>query len=139
MSYLSELLHIEQIQLELRGQDKSAVLKELVDLAPEIRKEPGHQELFLHALLEREPAAYHGDWGRYCPAPRSKCARGNLEKATADLWPSLRGSSLWRAGQQASAASVSAGRAKPDRSPGNAFAAQPDLARREVTERPSYA
>jgi nitrogen PTS system EIIA component len=54
MSYLSELLRPEQIQLELRGPDKPAVLKELVELVPEIRKEPGHQELFLHALLERE-------------------------------------------------------------------------------------
>ena len=54
MSYLSELLRVEQIQLGLRGADKSAVLKELVELVPEVRKEPGHQELFLHALLERE-------------------------------------------------------------------------------------
>ena len=54
MSYLSELLRLEQIQLDLRGADKSAVLKELVELVPEVRKEPGHEELFLHALLERE-------------------------------------------------------------------------------------
>src|SRR5687767_1951191 len=54
MSYLSELLQAEQIQLGLRGADKAAVLKELVELVPEVRKEPGHQELFLHALLERE-------------------------------------------------------------------------------------
>ena len=54
MSYLSELLRLEQIQLNLRGADKPAVLKELIELVPEIRKEPGHQELFLHALLERE-------------------------------------------------------------------------------------
>jgi mannitol/fructose-specific phosphotransferase system IIA component (Ntr-type) len=54
MSYLSELLRPEQIQLNLRGADKGAVLKELVELVPEVRKEPGHQELFLHALLERE-------------------------------------------------------------------------------------
>jgi mannitol/fructose-specific phosphotransferase system IIA component (Ntr-type) len=54
MSYLSELLRLEQIELNLSGADKPAVLKELVELVPEIRKEPGHQELFLHALLERE-------------------------------------------------------------------------------------
>src|SRR5688500_3962680 len=54
MSYLSELLRSEQIQMELRGTDKSSVLKELVALVPEIRKEGSHQELFLHALLERE-------------------------------------------------------------------------------------
>ena len=54
MSYLSELLRLEQIRLDLRGTDKSAVLKELVAVIPEIRKEPSHQELFLHALLERE-------------------------------------------------------------------------------------
>ena len=54
MSYLSELLRTEQIQLDLRGTDKSSVLKELVALVPEIRKEPSHQELFLHSLLERE-------------------------------------------------------------------------------------
>lgn len=54
MSYLSELLRAEQIQLELRGADKPGVLKELVGLVPEIRNEPSHQEMFLHALLERE-------------------------------------------------------------------------------------
>lgn len=54
MSYLSELLRPEQIQLDLRGADKAGVLKELVGLVPEVRKEPGHEELFLHALLERE-------------------------------------------------------------------------------------
>ncbi len=54
MSYLSELLRVEQIQLDLRAPDKTAVLKELVGLIPEVRKEPGHEELFLHALLERE-------------------------------------------------------------------------------------
>jgi nitrogen PTS system EIIA component len=54
MSYLSELLRPEQIQLQLHGADKTSVLKELVELVPETRNEPGQQELFLNALLERE-------------------------------------------------------------------------------------
>lgn len=54
MSYLSELLQKEQIQLNLRGGDKPGVLKELVTLVPEIRKDAPQQESFLKALLERE-------------------------------------------------------------------------------------
>ena len=54
MSYLSELLRLEQIQLELRGGDQSAVLRELVALVPEIRKDQVQREMFLAALLERE-------------------------------------------------------------------------------------
>jgi mannitol/fructose-specific phosphotransferase system IIA component (Ntr-type) len=54
MSYLSELLRIEQIQLQLKGSDKTAVLRELVALVPEIRDQPSQQDAFLQALLERE-------------------------------------------------------------------------------------
>lgn len=54
MSYLSELLRIEQIQLELRSADKAGALRELVGLVPEIRNEAAQQESFLQALLERE-------------------------------------------------------------------------------------
>jgi mannitol/fructose-specific phosphotransferase system IIA component (Ntr-type) len=54
MSYLSELLRREQIQLNLAGTDKSSVLRELVALVPEIRSDAPQQECFLKALLERE-------------------------------------------------------------------------------------
>jgi mannitol/fructose-specific phosphotransferase system IIA component (Ntr-type) len=54
MSYLSELLRREQIQLKLEGTDKSSVLRELVALVPEIRSDAQQQESFLKALLERE-------------------------------------------------------------------------------------
>lgn len=54
MSYLSGLLRSEQIQLELRGNDKTAVLRELVTLVPELRDEEAQREAFLQALLERE-------------------------------------------------------------------------------------
>lgn len=54
MSYLSELLRLEQIQLNLTGADKAGVLRELVALVPEIRTETAQQEAFLGALLERE-------------------------------------------------------------------------------------
>ena len=54
MSYLSGLLRIEQIQLELRGGDKPAVLTELVALVPELRGELALREAFLQALIERE-------------------------------------------------------------------------------------
>jgi mannitol/fructose-specific phosphotransferase system IIA component (Ntr-type) len=54
MSYLSELLRSDQVQMELRGADKSAVLREMVALVPELRDEPAQRESFLLALLERE-------------------------------------------------------------------------------------
>jgi len=54
MSYLSELLKIEQIQLRLKGADKTAVLQELVALVPEVRNEPAQRDAFLQSLLERE-------------------------------------------------------------------------------------
>jgi mannitol/fructose-specific phosphotransferase system IIA component (Ntr-type) len=54
MSYLSELLRREQIQLKLVGTDKAGVLRELVMLVPEIRSDAPQQEIFLKALLERE-------------------------------------------------------------------------------------
>ena len=54
MSYLSELLRREQIQLDLAGMDKSSVLRELVALVPEIRSDAPQQDSFLKALLERE-------------------------------------------------------------------------------------
>jgi mannitol/fructose-specific phosphotransferase system IIA component (Ntr-type) len=54
MSYLSDLLRLEQVQLKLEGADKPAVLRELVKLVPEIQSDPGRQELFMIALLERE-------------------------------------------------------------------------------------
>ena len=54
MSYLSDLLRAEQVQLKLEGADKHAVLRELVGLVPEIRSEPAQQDLFIAALLERE-------------------------------------------------------------------------------------
>jgi mannitol/fructose-specific phosphotransferase system IIA component (Ntr-type) len=79
MSYLSELLRVEQIQLDLRGVDKPAVLKELVELVPEIRKEPGHQELFLHALLERE-RLHTTATGDGIALPHARNAMGGLLK-----------------------------------------------------------
>ena len=54
MSYLSDLLRLEQIQLRLRAPDKPGVLRELVTLVPEIRGEVAQEESFLTALLERE-------------------------------------------------------------------------------------
>ena len=54
MSYLSELLRLEQIQLNLKGADKAAVLRELVDLVPEVRPEAAARESFIQALLDRE-------------------------------------------------------------------------------------
>jgi mannitol/fructose-specific phosphotransferase system IIA component (Ntr-type) len=54
MSYLSGLLRLDQIQLDLRGSDKSAVLRELVALVPELRDEPAPRDAFFQALLERE-------------------------------------------------------------------------------------
>lgn len=54
MSYLSELLRIEQIQLQLKGTDKTAVLQELVALVPEVRDAPAQRDAFLQALIERE-------------------------------------------------------------------------------------
>ena len=54
MSYLSDLLRLEQVQLKLEGADKPGVLRELVKLVPEVRGEVAQQESFLAALLERE-------------------------------------------------------------------------------------
>lgn len=54
MSYLSGLLRLDQVQLELCGPDKTSVLRELVELVPELRDEPSQRESFLQALLERE-------------------------------------------------------------------------------------
>jgi len=54
MAPLSELLRIEQIQLNLRGADKPLVLRELVELTPELRDEPSQRDAFLQSLLERE-------------------------------------------------------------------------------------
>ncbi|HVK59873.1 MAG TPA: PTS sugar transporter subunit IIA [Candidatus Kapabacteria bacterium] len=54
MSYLSELLPLEQIQLKIEATDKTGVLRELIALVPEIRSEKAQQESFLAALLERE-------------------------------------------------------------------------------------
>src|SRR5262245_10270662 len=54
MSYLSELLRLEQIQLQLNGRDKTAVLRELVALVPESRNDRAQQEGFLQSLLDRE-------------------------------------------------------------------------------------
>jgi mannitol/fructose-specific phosphotransferase system IIA component (Ntr-type) len=54
MSYLSDLLRLEQIQLKLVAADKPGVLRELVTLVPETRSEVAQQESFLAALLERE-------------------------------------------------------------------------------------
>jgi mannitol/fructose-specific phosphotransferase system IIA component (Ntr-type) len=54
MSYLSDLLRVEQVQLKLEGLDKPGVLRELVCLIPEIRAEKSQQDAFLSALLERE-------------------------------------------------------------------------------------
>ena len=54
MSYLSELLRLEQIQLNLAGTDKPSVLRELVALVPEIKSDSAQQDSFLTALLERE-------------------------------------------------------------------------------------
>jgi mannitol/fructose-specific phosphotransferase system IIA component (Ntr-type) len=54
MSYLSELLRPEQIQLNLAANDKPGVLRELVALVPEIRSDAPQQDCFLKALLDRE-------------------------------------------------------------------------------------
>jgi mannitol/fructose-specific phosphotransferase system IIA component (Ntr-type) len=54
MSYLSELLRIEQIQLKLKGADKAAVLGEMVALVPEVRGNTAQSGAFLQSLLERE-------------------------------------------------------------------------------------
>jgi mannitol/fructose-specific phosphotransferase system IIA component (Ntr-type) len=54
MSYLSDLLRIEQIQLQLRGADKAATLRELVGLVPELRGDSTQSEAFLQSLIERE-------------------------------------------------------------------------------------
>ena len=54
MSYLSDLLPLDQIQLKLVAPDKPGVLRELVTLVPEIRGQTPQQESFLAALLERE-------------------------------------------------------------------------------------
>jgi mannitol/fructose-specific phosphotransferase system IIA component (Ntr-type) len=54
MSYLSELLRPEQIQLNLAASDKPGVLRELVALVPEIRSDAPQQDCFLKALLDRE-------------------------------------------------------------------------------------
>jgi PTS system nitrogen regulatory IIA component len=54
MAPLSELLRIDQIQLNLRGADKPLVLRELVELTPELRDEPSQRDAFLQSLLERE-------------------------------------------------------------------------------------
>jgi mannitol/fructose-specific phosphotransferase system IIA component (Ntr-type) len=54
MSYLSELIRIEQIRLDLRGAEKVGVLREMVELVPEIRADEAQKEAFLKALLDRE-------------------------------------------------------------------------------------
>lgn len=54
MANISDLLHPDQIQLSLHGTDKAAVLRELVDLLPEIRDDTAQRDAFLQALIERE-------------------------------------------------------------------------------------
>ena len=54
MSYLSDLLGVEQMNLELRGSNKEEVLRELCSVMAPIRGEDAQQKIFLKALLERE-------------------------------------------------------------------------------------
>jgi mannitol/fructose-specific phosphotransferase system IIA component (Ntr-type) len=54
MSYLSDLLRGDQIQLELRGAEKTAVLREMVELVPEIKNDSTQKDVLLKALLDRE-------------------------------------------------------------------------------------
>jgi len=54
MSYLSDLLRIDQIQLGLRGTEKIAVLREMVELVPELKTDTSQKESLLKALLDRE-------------------------------------------------------------------------------------
>jgi mannitol/fructose-specific phosphotransferase system IIA component (Ntr-type) len=54
MVSLSDLLRLDQIQLNLQGADKPSVLRELVEVVPELRDEPVQRQIFLQALLDRE-------------------------------------------------------------------------------------
>ena len=54
MLSLSDLLRLDQIQLNLQGADKPSVLRELVEVVRELRDEPVQREIFLQALLDRE-------------------------------------------------------------------------------------
>ena len=54
MSYLSGMLAVEQVTLEMASREKAGALRELVELVPEIRREPAQLETFVEALLERE-------------------------------------------------------------------------------------
>jgi mannitol/fructose-specific phosphotransferase system IIA component (Ntr-type) len=54
MVSLSDLLRLDQIQLNLQGADKASVLRELVEAVPELRDEPAQRDVFLQALLDRE-------------------------------------------------------------------------------------
>ena len=54
MSYLSDLLRPDQIQLNLHGTEKTTVLQEMVNLVPEIQNDPAQKEALLKALLDRE-------------------------------------------------------------------------------------
>jgi len=54
MSYLSDLLRVDQINLDLRAPDKPGVLQELVEMVPELKGDSGQKEIFFKALLDRE-------------------------------------------------------------------------------------
>lgn len=79
MSYLSGLLRLDQIQLELQGADKPSVLRELVGLVPELLDEPGPREDFLKALIEREKLHTTGI-GEGIALPHARNPMGGLLK-----------------------------------------------------------
>ena len=54
MSYLSDLLSLGQISLELKAKDKTGTLEELLELVPELKADPSQKEPFLKALLDRK-------------------------------------------------------------------------------------
>lgn len=54
MSYLSGMLTVGQVTLEMQSREKAGALRELAALVPEIRREPAQLDPFVEALLERE-------------------------------------------------------------------------------------
>ena len=54
MSYLSGMLRLDQVLLQMTSRERSGVLEELAALVPELKQDPRQLQAFVKALLERE-------------------------------------------------------------------------------------
>ena len=77
MSYLSGLLALDRIALNMRGRAAADVLRELAARVPELRADTPRLDLFVEALLERE-RLHSTAIGGGIALPHARCFKGGI-------------------------------------------------------------